>query len=97
MTWIKITKPDADPLVAEALADARAGYPAEYGDTSNDQSRLPADVRAESIVLAHSLIPKAMRHMMGGYATMLDPALPLSRRHHELIAATVSAINRCYY
>ena len=97
MTWIKIIPPGADPVVDEALVGARAGYPAEYTDTSKDQSRLPDDVRADSITLAHSLIPAAMHHMMGGYASMLDPRLPLSRRQHEMIAATVSALNRCYY
>lgn len=96
MTWIKTITPDQDPTVARALADATAGYPAEYGST-DATDRLPDIVKHESITRAHSLIPGAMRHMMAGLAAMLDPALPLSRRDHEMIATTVSSINRCYY
>lgn len=97
MTWIKIIPPDADPAVAQAFAEATAAYPAEYGPVDPAESRLPEAVRDDSITLAHSLIPAAMRHMMAGYAAMLDPSLPLSRRHHEMIAAAVSSINRCFY
>jgi hypothetical protein len=49
-------------------------------------------VAKESIVASHSLIPGALEHIFAGYAAMLDPKLPLSRRDHELIAATVSGL-----
>jgi hypothetical protein len=97
MTWIKTVPPTEDPAVAEAFAEVKSRYPPEYGPVDPTTTRLPEAVRDESITLAHSLIPAAMRHMMAGYAAMLDPKLPLSRRQHEMIAATVSAINRCFY
>ena len=54
-------------------------------------------VRRDSIVLSHSLIPGAMKHAFATYGALLDPKLPLTRRQHEMIAATVSAVNRCFY
>jgi hypothetical protein len=51
----------------------------------------------DSIVLSHSLIPNAMKHFFAGFGALLDPALPLSRRQHEMIATTVSALNQCFY
>lgn len=59
--------------------------------------RVPPLVMRDSIVLSHSLIPDAMRHVFQGYGAMLDPALPLSRRQHELIALAVSVINGCCF
>jgi hypothetical protein len=38
-----------------------------------------------------------MRHAMSIFGVLLDPQLPLSRRQHEMIAAVVSAQNRCFY
>jgi hypothetical protein len=58
---------------------------------------VPAPVREDNIVLAHSLLPEVMRRMMGGFGAMMAPELPLTRREHELIAATVSRINDCFY
>ena len=46
---------------------------------------------------AHSLIPRALEHFFAAYGSLLDPALPLTRREHEMIAATVSSLNRCFY
>ena len=59
--------------------------------------RLPDLVRQDSIVASHSLIPQVMKHFFSGLAALLDPSLPLVRREHELIASTVSALNRCTY
>ena len=51
----------------------------------------------DSIVGAHSLMPKALEHVFAGYGAMLDPDLPLTRRDHEMIAVVVSALNDCFY
>lgn len=98
MTWIetRVPGPDAPDLVA-ALSEALAGYPPEYGPARQANTRLPEAVRADSIVLSHSLAPALLRHVFAGYAAMLDPALPLTRRQHEMIATVVSAQNRCFY
>ncbi len=98
MTWIEIQSPGPDhPELGPALELALRGYPAEYAPEGQEPGRLPAAVETDSIVMAHSLIPAALGHFMAGYAALLDPALPLSRRQHELIATTVSTLNRCFY
>jgi alkylhydroperoxidase family enzyme len=48
-------------------------------------------------MLSHSLIPQAMYHAFAAFGSLMDPRLPLSRRQHEMIATTVSVLNRCYY
>jgi hypothetical protein len=97
MTWIKTVTPSPEnPELAEALEAARAGYPREYGPGDKDP-RVPELVRNDSIVLSHSLIPAALKHSFAALAAMMDPNLPLSRKQHEMIAATVSAVNRCFY
>ena len=97
MTWIKTCAPTPEnPEVAAALRRATANYPEEYRGNRDDQ-RVPDLVKADSIVLSHSLIPKAMEHVFAAFAAMMDPALPLSRAQHEMIAATVSSLNRCFY
>lgn len=97
MTWIKVERPGPDnPELARALQKAKALYPPEYGSHPDDE-RLPAAVRDESIVLSHSLIPGALEHIFSAFGVLMSPDLPLKRRDHELIAATVSALNRCFY
>ena len=98
MTWIRTRPPTPeDEEIGGALARALRDYPAEYRPEAKGAMRFPDAVREDSIVLSHSLIPAAMEHFFAGYAALLDPDLPLSRRQHELIAATVSALNRCFY
>jgi hypothetical protein len=98
MTWIRVDQPGPhNPRLAKAVALGRAGYPPEYSPEAQLQSRMPAAVANESIVMSHSLIPDALGHIFAGYAAMLSDELPLSRRQHELIAASVSALNRCFY
>ena len=98
MTWIRTVAPTPDqPELQAAMAGARRGYPVEYGPARASELRLPPMGANESIVASHSLIPAALEHIFAGYAAMLDPKLPLSRRDHELIAATVSGLNSCYY
>ena len=96
MTWIR-TRPLSDPEIAGAMKAAMAGYPPDYSPTRRHLRKLPPLVMRDSIVLSHSLIPEAMRLVFSGYGAMLDPALPLSRRQHELIALSVSVINDCYF
>jgi hypothetical protein len=92
MTWIR-TEPD-DPEVAAARKELYEAFPSEYGQ---DSERLPPLVRADSITLAHSLIPGVMKHFFLALAELLDPRLPLTRREHELIATAVSTLNSCHY
>ena len=98
MTWIRTLPPSPENAeLARALKRARAGYPVEYHPERQKEMRVPDAVRADSVVLAHSLIPSALEHFFAGYAALLDPKLPLGRRQHEMIAATVSCLNRCFY
>lgn len=97
MTWIKVNKPSEDPAVAEALARIEPRPPKEYGKSGEPDARLPPLVRDESIVLAHSLFPDVMTKFFSAYAALLTPDKPLPRRRQEMIAATVSALNRCFY
>ncbi len=92
MTWIR-TAPD-DPEVISLRRELHEAFPPEY---AQDGERLPPLIRADSITLAHSLLPQVMRHFFLSLAALLDPALPLSRREHELIACSVSALNACRY
>jgi len=92
MTWIKTVPPgEADPSLMELLQQTRALYPPEYGAPV---AAIPGD---ESIVMSHTLIPKAMHHAFGLLGVLMQPDLPLERRHHEMIATVVSAVNRCFY
>jgi hypothetical protein len=91
MTWIRIIRPEeADPSLLDLLQKTRALYPPEYA--------VPvASVEGESIVLSHTLIPKAMHHAFALLAELMRPELPLERRHHEMIATVVSSANRCFF
>jgi hypothetical protein len=66
-------------------------YPPEYG------TAVPAIPMGESIVVSHTLIPDALHHAFALLAVLMRPELPLERRHHEMIATSVSAANRCFY
>ena len=96
MPWIQ-TRPFGDPEVAAALKTFMHKMPPEYSPARRGERRLPDAVINESIVLAHSQLPDAMAHVFSGYAAMLDGALPLTRRQHEMIATLVSHVNECYY
>jgi hypothetical protein len=96
MTWIKTVPPEqADPALRACYEAVYALYPPEYREDVESLRR--ADGSTDSIVASHSLIPEAMRHAMSTFGVLLDPTLPLSRRQHEMIAAVVSAANRCFY
>lgn len=98
MTWIKTLVPSPEnPELLEALESQRELYPGEYGPSRRGERRLHPLVANDSIVLSHSLIPNALRHSFSAFGAMMDPNLPLARRDHEMIAATVSSLNRCFY
>ena len=97
MTWIKRTLPAESPKIARRLASISEAYPAEYDQSKRHLRHSPAIVNDDSIMLSHSLIPDAMEHMFRGFAAMLAPDLPLTRRQQEMIATTVAALNRCFY
>jgi hypothetical protein len=93
MTWIKTFLPrDADPALRECFDAIYALYPAEYCEKV--PSLVRPDGTSDSIAAAHSLLPAAMRHALSTCGVLLNPALPLSRRQHEMIAAVVSVQNR---
>lgn len=90
MTWIRtIPMEEADDKLRIALEAARAGYPKEY--------ETPSSPGGDSVVASHTLIPDAMYHIFAGFAAMMSPDLPLTRRQHEMIATMVSVQNRCFY
>lgn len=98
MTWIKTVSPGPDePKLTEALQAQAGMYPEEYGPGRRSERRVHPLVANDSIVLSHSLIPDALRHAFGTLGALMNPDLPLSRKEHEMIAATVSALNRCFY
>lgn len=99
MTWIETHKPTpAHPRLGAAMAEALRGYPEEYTPAREAEARVddPA-CRRDSITGAHTLFPEVLRHMFAGYREMMSPDLPLGRRQQEMIAATVSILNRCHY
>ena len=97
MTWIKRNLPSENPDVARRLEALNEVFPSEYDQARRHLRQTPAIVNDDSIMLSHSLIPDAMEHMFRGYAAMLTPDLPLTRRQQEMIATTVAALNRCFY
>jgi hypothetical protein len=96
MTWITTVSPEqADPELKSCYEAVYALYPQEYRREVSAVRR--PDGTSDSIVAAHSLIPQALHHAMAAYGALLSPELPLQRRHHEMIATVVSALNRCFY
>ena len=91
MAWIKtIPFTEADDALAEALEAQHRLYPQEY-------ARDPKDDGSTSIVATHTLIPDALHHAFATFGVLMSPALPLTRRQHEMITTVVSATNRCHY
>jgi alkylhydroperoxidase family enzyme len=92
MTWIRvIPKEEADEPLRAAMAAVQELYPIEYSPPGEPTAG------GESIVASHSLIPAALRHAFSTFGALMAPELPLQRRHHEMIATRVSALNRCHY
>lgn len=93
MTWIKtVALAEADERLRAAMEAQRAAYPIEYATPVCDRGDA-----ASGIVASHSLIPDALYHAFAAFGVLMSDALPLERRHHEMIATVVSAHNRCTY
>ena len=93
MAWIKTIDPSVAPSpVNDAHVKQRSLYPPEYAVPTAPGKGGPA-----GIVASHSLLPETLYHAFATYGTLLDPNLPLERRHHEMIATVVSVTNRCRY
>ncbi len=96
MPWIHVITPkDADDGLRRIYAAIYALYPPAYRDAVPTLTN--ADGSEDSIIAAHSLVPEAMRHIGSALGVLYQSELPLTRRQHEMIAATVSAQNRCFY
>ena len=96
MTWIQTVPPEqANAELMSCYEAVYALYPQEYRAEVAAVRR--PDGSADSIVAAHSLIPQVLRHALSAYGVLLSPDLPLQRRHHEMIATVVSAVNHCFY
>ncbi len=96
MTWIKtVPLHEASEELLNAIGSQRGLYPSEYELPVPQLSNFQID--GPAIVLAHSLIPSALHHAFAAFGSLMSPDLPLKRRHHEMIAATVSALNSCFY
>ena len=94
MTWIRtIPLSEADEKLRTAIAGEQALYPKEYATPVHP---VP-DGGSSSIVASHTLIPEALYHAFAIFGALMSPDLPLSRRHHEMIATMVSVTNRCVY
>ena len=94
MTWIKTIPPsEADEKLLRAMEDQKHLYPIEYATPVHPT----ADGQSAGIVASHSLIPEALYHAFSTFGALMSPDLPLSRRHHEMIATMVSVTNRCVY
>ena len=98
MTWIKtVPGQKADAKLAGCMQDAMSLYPKEYAVPVAHLNNGRQEGDAAAIIMSHTLIPEALKHAFSTYGVLLQENLPLSRRDHELIAATVSALNDCYY
>ncbi|HEY6091632.1 MAG TPA: hypothetical protein VIV83_06545 [Gemmatimonadales bacterium] len=93
MTWIRtVPLSEADDTLRRAIEGQMALYPKEY-----EQPVHPTGDGTSGIVASHSLIPDALYHAFSTFGALMDPALPLTRRQHEMITTVVSVTNRCRY
>ena len=93
MTWIKTVSVEDDEKVRRAVEAQRDLYPIEYAEPIHPTP----DGQTSGIVASHSLIPDALYHAFATFGALLSPALPLTRRQHEMITTVVSVANRCHY
>ena len=94
--WIRVVeRGEASPELMDAVMGQGSLYPEEY--KTSVESLAEFDDAGGSIVMSHSLIPKALYHAFSTLGSLLSPDLPLTRKQHEIIAATVSSINDCFY
>jgi hypothetical protein len=93
MAWIKtIPMEEASESLKYAMESQRSLYPIEYATPVH-----PVEGGGAQIVASHSLIPDALYHAFATFGVLMSPALPLSRRQHEIITTMVSVTNRCVY
>jgi hypothetical protein len=93
MTWIRtVPMAQADERLKKALEAQMGLYPQEYAQPVHGLEDEDA-----GIVASHSLIPEALYHAFATFGSLMSPDLPLTRRHHEMIATMVSVTNRCVY
>jgi hypothetical protein len=96
MTWIKTVRmSEADDNLMRTLEAQRKLYPIEYATPV--ESLMDHQTEGAAIIMAHSLLPETLGHAFATFGTLMSPDLSLSRREHEMIAATVSALNDCFY
>jgi hypothetical protein len=96
MPWIKtIPAREATGTLRETYHQIYSKYPPEYG--AGVPTLVKPDGTEDSIIATHSLIPDLMKGIGQGYAALLQPHLPLTRRQQEMIATVVSGANRCFY
>ncbi|HZT41025.1 MAG TPA: hypothetical protein VFA07_02490 [Chthonomonadaceae bacterium] len=97
MAWIKTVRmEEAGEDLKEAFKAQAKLYPPEYAVRVEAAEQLNKD-GGPGILASHSLLPQTLYHAFSTYGTLLSPELPLSRRQHEMIAATVSVLNDCFY
>ena len=84
---------EADERLRKAVEGEQGLYPKEYATPVHPSP----DGASSQIVASHSLIPEALYHAFATFGVLMSPELPLSRRHHEMIATMVSVTNRCVY
>jgi hypothetical protein len=93
MTWIRIIPfSEASEELRQAMEGQKSLYPQEYAVPIH-----PSEGGGSQIVASHSLIPQALHHAFSTFGALMSPDLPLTRRHHEMIATMVSVTNRCVY
>lgn len=98
MTWIKtIPMTEASPELGQAIEGQMKMYPPEYMTPVESLMTHEQQDAGPAIIMAHSLLPDTLYHTFATFGTLLSPDLPLSRKQHEMIAATVSSLNACHY
>jgi hypothetical protein len=96
--WIRtVPLAEADEKLCAALEGQAGLYPPEYRVPVPSLESVEDKGGGAGIVMSHSLIPDVLYHAFATYGALLSPDLPLARRQHEMIAATVSSLNRCFY
>lgn len=98
MSWIKTSSLKAnDAPLKKAVDETMKLYPKEYEVPLDLFKSYEPEGETAAIVMAHSLFPEVLEHSFSTFGLLMSPDLPLSRRDHELIAATVSSLNRTHY
>ena len=96
--WIRTVPLSEASEELRAALEGQAGlYPPEYRVPVPSLESAEEKSGGGGIVMSHSLIPDALYHAFATFGSLMSPDLPLSRRQHEMIAATVSSLNRCFY